>query len=165
MGKYVNSLLFLGTKGSPQKTFYSEYFTQKNILDRLTILTGNKEGVERIRKSVNKNSLGKMNVEKQNRHMPGTKEYTEGRSVITIGIDRLKELVEKYWMDGVIHPSGRITVDLHEIVGYDLNPITGKKTKTSLVTIHPSKTGYHVVPTNPNMGENNTKTIKKKRKK
>lgn len=55
----------------------------------------------------------KINREKQARHMAGDKGYLEGRSVITVSMDRLQELVNMYAGTGKI-----------EVLGKELNKVT-----------------------------------------
>lgn len=93
----------------------------------------------------------RINPQKQARHMAGDKGYIEGRSVITVPMERLQELVDRYAGTGKVTVTGKElnkvteTVDFHELIGYTVN-IMKEKHDTTFVKLHYSKTGLHVVP-------------------
>ena len=83
--------------------------------------------------------------------MAGDKGYIEGRSVITVPMERLQELADRYAGTGKVTVTGKelnkVTeeVDFHEEIGYTVN--SKKETHdTTMGKIHYSKTGLHVVP-------------------
>lgn len=91
-----------------------------------------------------------INAEKQSRHMPG-ENYVQGRSVITITLEELQELVNQFAGTGkiLLNKNGewkkQETVDFKREIGYTINK-EGAITKTSKAKLHYSKTGVHVVP-------------------
>lgn len=91
-----------------------------------------------------------INAEKQSRHMPG-ENYVQGRSVITITMEDLRELVSQFAGTGeiLLTKSGewkkQETIDFKREIGYTINK-EGTITKTSKAKLHYSKTGLHVVP-------------------
>ena len=87
-----------------------------------------------------------MNIEKQKRHIPGTKEHILNKSTIDIPIDELDKLIRENIDNAVELPNGKMVLDLPKDVG-TVKTKEGKSLgKTNRVTIHKSKTGYHVVP-------------------
>ena len=93
---------------------------------------------------------GSMNRQKQNKHVPGTKEYQEGKSTIDISLDKLEELVKDNIKNGTEHKNGKISVDLGTSIGTWVAEDGKTRATTSRVTIHNSKTGWHAVPAKPN---------------
>ena len=91
----------------------------------------------------------KVNPEKQARHMAGDKSYIPGRSVITLPMEKIQELVyEKAGSGTIIQVNAKQiqeTLDFETEVGYTVSR-KGGFAKTSFVKIHYSKTGVHVVP-------------------
>lgn len=104
---------------------------------------------------------------RQNKHIPGTNEYNQyvkrlqeagkhGPSRITVDVDTVKNLVDKYHGSGVLifdkdgrwKQKERITVHPDNI-GITVNIETGEEKETSVFTIHYSKKGYHIVPDYP----------------
>ena len=59
--------------------------------------------------------------------MAGDKGYIEGRSVITVPMERLQEMADKYAGTGKIQVTGKDlnkvmeTVDFHELIGHTVN--------------------------------------------
>lgn len=108
--------------------------------------------MEEIRKRIKSNEIDKtVNAEKQNRHIRGTREYDEGRSYLFDGIDP-QELVDRYHGTGYT-PTNRLgewknveTVSVNMDIGIEVNPDTKIETSTNRFTIHYSKTGTHIVP-------------------
>ena len=91
----------------------------------------------------------KVNLEKQARHMAGDKSYIPGRSVITLPMKKIQELVYEKAGSGTIDRMNAEQIqeilDFEIEVGYTVNR-KGEAAKTSFVKIHYSKTGVHVVP-------------------
>jgi len=93
-----------------------------------------------------------VNAEKQNRHIRDSDGYVEGRSYLLDGVDAQK-LVDRYHGTGFtpINKRGEWknteTIEIENIIGISINPVTGVKTRTNIFTIHYSKTGTHIVPT------------------
>ena len=96
--------------------------------------------------------LDSLNIEKQNRHIPGTKEYDPNKSHFSISAKRLDELIRSN-LDKAEHlSSGKIELELPEEVGYWKSADGTKIEKTNRVTLHKSKTGYHAVPAKKKKG-------------
>lgn len=117
---------------------------------------GNTKGEREHRKRQMANLQTTLNIQKQNKHIIGSKEYVEGKSIITVSIKLLAELVEKYKSTGITLPNGKMIIDFHEPIGFYVDERTGEKIKTTWGTMHNSKTGYHIVPKKPTSkkGEN-----------
>ena len=137
--------------------------------DKYSVLTVknpvfNKEGIELFSKS-DKIRLGvvrdavesgsvslKINTQKQNRHIKGSNEYTEGRSYLNIGADDAQKIVDD--LKGTGEPifdanedwTRKERIVCPEPVGTHVDIETGEETKTKNVTIIYSNTGCHIVP-------------------
>ncbi|MDD2232056.1 MAG: polymorphic toxin type 50 domain-containing protein [Sphaerochaetaceae bacterium] len=93
-----------------------------------------------------------VNEQKQNRHIPGAKEYQEGRSYINGTIDDARALVEKlhgtgtalFNANGVWNHKERVTNDT--VIGVHVDNKTGLEKETKNGIISYSKTGTHIVP-------------------
>ena len=87
-----------------------------------------------------------MNIEKQNKHIPGTKEYDPNKSTIDISVSELDQLIRENIDNAIELPNGKMILDLPKDIG-TVKSRDGKIIgKTNRVTIHKSKTGYHAVP-------------------
>ena len=90
-----------------------------------------------------------LNPEKQARHMVGT--AIQGRSVVTISIQELQEIIDKTAGHGQIFLTRdnrwmhQEIVDAGKEIGYTVTG-DGDTTSTTLLKIHYSKTGTHAVP-------------------
>lgn len=89
---------------------------------------------------------GSMNRQKQNKHVPGAKEYQKGKSTIDIPIEELDALVKSNIKNAVDLGNGKMYLVLPKDVGTWKNKEGTQSEKTNCVTIHNSKTGYHCVP-------------------
>lgn len=93
-----------------------------------------------------------INKQKQNRHILGTKEYREDKSVLYVSIEEAQDLVDRYHGTGemMYNKKGEWenteTVKTNKIVGYLTDWATNQKIGTKTVTIHYSRTGTHIVP-------------------
>ncbi len=91
-----------------------------------------------------------INPEKQNRHIIGTKEYTQGRSYLTISVKNAQQIIETKYKNGVFlfSESGRwknkVLIVADDIIGVNVDAIETTITKSA--TIHFSKSGTHLVP-------------------
>lgn len=92
-----------------------------------------------------------INPEKQNRHILGSGSYINGRSYLLDGVDA-QALVDMYHGTGYVplnHAGkwkNKETVSLDHWIAVNVNPVTGEKNVTNRFTIHYSRTGTHVVP-------------------
>ena len=86
---------------------------------------------------------------KQAKHLPGQPNYDPSRSTITIGIQKLQDLVERKAGTGAWFSSGHEVVDFGVSIGIFHDRPTGLDHPTTRGTIHYSKTGAHVVPADP----------------
>lgn len=90
-----------------------------------------------------------INLEKQARHMAAT--ATPGRSVITISLEELQEIVNARAGRGEIELTKSLDWKHQEVlavgkeIGYTINA-KGDIIKATSIKIHYSKTGVHVVP-------------------
>ena len=92
----------------------------------------------------------KINREKQNRHIQGTKEYIPGRSIFSGTLRDAEVLLDKWGGRG----KGTWIDTYKERVAFDRNIGThidenGIASLTRVALIHYSKTGAHIVPARP----------------
>lgn len=89
----------------------------------------------------------RINIEKQNRHIPGTKEFDPAKSPIDlVTIDELDEIIKSNISNAIIYPNGKMILELPKDVGHYRSLDGTIYEKTNRITIHTSKTGYHAVP-------------------
>lgn len=94
----------------------------------------------------------KINPEKQNRHIKGTKEYINGKSYLTIDLAEAQKLVDSLHGTGTIlyNKNGdwkrKELISTDRLVGVDVDQQTGLESKTKSFTAHYSNTGTHIVP-------------------
>ena len=92
-----------------------------------------------------------INPEKQNRHILNSASYINGRSYLLDGVDA-QALVDKYHCTGYVplnHEGkwkNKETVSLDHWIAVNVNPVTGEQSLTNRFTIHYSRTGTHIVP-------------------
>lgn len=79
---------------------YNDWLKNKNIDNN-----GNDDIIdteESIREDIKNGKYPlNINVQAQNKHIPGTKEYKEGRSILTIPIEEAQDLIDKYAGTGI----------------------------------------------------------------
>jgi hypothetical protein len=94
----------------------------------------------------------KINPEKQNRHIKGTKEYINGKSYLTIDLAEAQKLGDSLHGTGIIlyNKNGdwkrKELISTDRLVGVDVDQQTGLESKTKSFTAHYSNTGTHIVP-------------------
>lgn len=94
----------------------------------------------------------KVNREKQERHIRGSKRYTNNRSYIHGDLAYAQKLVDELSGTGkpVMDKKGNWTyrerVDASETVGVHVDNKTGRKTETEKAMIAYSRTGTHIYP-------------------
>ena len=92
-----------------------------------------------------------INPEKQSRHILDSSGYIDGRSYLLDCVDA-QALVDKYHGTGYVplnHDGtwkNKETVSLDHWIAVNVNPVTGEKNLTNRFTIHYSRTGTHIVP-------------------
>ena len=94
----------------------------------------------------------KVNVNKQNRHIPGSKGFIDGRSRLDVDIEEVQKLVNE--LAGTGDPifdnngdwTGKERVTCPRYIGTHVNASTGEEVKTKNLTIIYSNTGSHIVP-------------------
>ena len=136
MGRYNNSGLFHGTNGSPQTSI-----SQSNY--------GN--GVESNSNLESSTINSNISVNKQNKHIKGSKEFVDGKSEITISVEKCQQLVNDFIGKGQKINSNKERVDFGEIIGNYVDE-NGNRQPTTIGIIHKSKTGCHIVPAKPKGG-------------
>lgn len=98
----------------------------------------------------------KINPEKFNRHVRGTKEYEDyfkkgtkagnKPSYLSISSKRAQQLINEKVRD---FNKARQQIDFGVNIGYYVDQTTGKVQETTVGVVHTSKTGIHIVPTRP----------------
>lgn len=94
----------------------------------------------------------KINVKKQNRHIPGTREYIDGKSILSVDA---QELINQYAGTGdiLISSSGKLInrerVSAKEVIGIYKSEDGKIELETKNFTIHYSKNGPHIIPARP----------------
>jgi len=112
-------------------------------------------------------TLKKIYLPSQNRHIVGTKAYENyrdtfissgqyGPSILTVSVEKAQELIEKYCGTGNLGRSKNgtwssieVITNCPEEVGIAVNNLNGKTAKTTVFTIHYSNKGTHIVPDYP----------------
>lgn len=88
-----------------------------------------------------------LNIGRQGKHYPWHNNYIEGKSIVNIRLEKIRELVKKY---SKRKHAQREYVDFEEIIGKWFNLKDGKYYDTTRGTIHWAKDGgYHIVPAPP----------------
>lgn len=92
--------------------------------------------------------------DKQGKHIRGHKNYIDGRSYLTISMEQAQELVNKYAGTGTIirdrngkFSNRELITENKEMIGVNINNLTGEHTQTNRFVIHYSGEGVHIVPT------------------
>ncbi len=89
---------------------------------------------------------------KQGKHIQEHNNYLEGRSYLSVSEQEVQELVNKYAGTGAILRDSKGNfrnqeiVDVGKIIGVSINNLTRDEYETSLIKIHYSNKGVHVVP-------------------
>ena len=136
MGRYINSELFHGTNGSPQTSISQSNYSHADVLN-------NNHETSTINSRINAN--------KQNKHIKGSSEFINGKSEITISIEKCQQLVNDFIGKGQEINSSKERVDFNEIIGNYVDE-NEDSLPTTIGIIHKSKTGCHIVPAKPKGG-------------
>lgn len=92
------------------------------------------------------NDIIKIHQGRQDKHIRGTNNYTEGRSYLTISNKEIKNTIKTKSGTGMkVGNKEQIVAD--KIIGVNVNTKHGFKTLTDTAYIHSSKDGSHLVPT------------------
>ena len=91
----------------------------------------------------------KINIGKQGKHIVGTNNYMEGRSIFYGSMDDAQHLIDKFASTGEWISTNKERVDFGKVIGQYINPATNKAVDTTVGIIHYSKTGVHIVPAKP----------------
>ncbi len=91
----------------------------------------------------------KINAGKQGKHIPGTNNYIEGRSIFLGTVKDAEKLIKRHGGAGQMLSNNRERVDFGKIIGYYVDPVTSEKKATTIGIIHYSKDGTHIVPARP----------------
>lgn len=90
-----------------------------------------------------------INADKQSRHIIG-KKYVDGKSVFFGTPKDAQKLVDEFSGKGKIIPNQpRERVNFGKVIGYYVDSETHKQIHTTCGIIHYSKTGCHIVPSDP----------------
>lgn len=90
-----------------------------------------------------------INDGKQGKHIPGHKNFQQGKSELSISIMEANRLVDVYSGKGTSIGDNKERVDFGMNIGYYIDPVTGAKHPTTVGIIHYSKSGTHIVPARP----------------
>ena len=86
---------------------------------------------------------------RQEKHIPNSNNYIEGKSVFAGTKKYAEELIKQYSGSG--HPIGdnKERVDFGKVIGYYVDEATGGRYPTTVGIIHYSNSGAHIVPARP----------------
>ncbi len=108
---------------------------------------------EKTKKRLRSDSTNKtIMTGRQNKHILGSNNYTQGRSYLTISMEEAQKLVHQYAGTGDIKRSSEGVFSNKEvciadrIIGVAVDPITGEEYETRKFVIHYAKKGTHIVP-------------------
>ena len=91
----------------------------------------------------------KVNAGKQGKHIVGSKNYQQGKSIFYGSSADAQRLVDKYAGTGTWVSANKERVDFGKVIGKYVDLATGKSQNTTMGIIHYSKTGVHIVPSEP----------------
>lgn len=125
-------------------------YNKGNLLDNIKIYEKDVSLRQRIRSGTVSTQV---ELGKQGKHIKLHSNYIQGRSYLTVSETEVQDLVNKYAGSGKLLRDSkdewrhREIVTADEPIGYSVNPVTGEETLTKCFTIHYSKKGVHIVPT------------------
>lgn len=112
----------------------------------------NRAKIENIRRQIRSDAVNKtLHRDAQGKHIPGHKNFIEGRSILTISMEEAQELVNRYPGTGEIRLTKNGEWDNQEIIltnekiGIYVDK-SGQKFEPDGFKIHYSKKGTHIVP-------------------
>ncbi|WP_373899289.1 polymorphic toxin type 50 domain-containing protein [Haloimpatiens sp. FM7315] len=145
-------------------TIEDEKNNKPKVIEEKTVLKSSKDGiinnkddlVNKTQNVINDIKNGEYPLKilegKQGKHIIGHNNYIEGRSYLTISLEEIQELVNKYAGTGEIRFNSNDEWDKKEIIkvdrdiGVNVNNKNGEKTSTNRFKIHYSNKGTHIVP-------------------
>ena len=139
LGKYAPDTL---------EEFQKIKYTNSEEWESLKTALKDKELQDKIRESYNLN----IHEGSQGKHILGHNNYIEGRSYLTVSINKAQDIINKYAGTGQILRdrnnkwTNKELIDVGENVGIALN-LNGDRKPTSKIIIHYGKNGIHIVPT------------------
>lgn len=140
----TSSNLTNGTNGAPQ--INTKNYEQEQIEMALEELYDNNNPFDQFPLSIN--------FDKQSKHIKGSKNFTKGRSEITISKNELQHLVNLNATKGEYVSPTKERINFGKVIGIYVDLATGKRMPTTQGIIHYSKTGVHVVPAYPKEDKN-----------
>lgn len=123
----------------------------KNGLEK--IQNGNTIRLGVVRDAVTSGKVStNVNVNKQNRHIPGSDGFIEGRSYLQVSVEEVQKIVDE--LKGTGEPifdsygdwTNKERVVYSDYIGTYVDVVTGEEIKTKSFTIIYSNTGSHIVP-------------------
>ncbi len=90
-----------------------------------------------------------LHEDRQGKHIVGNRNYIPGRSIFVGTLKDAQKLIREFSGKGTPAGANRERVDFGKIIGYYVDPQTGKKYPTTMGIIHYSKYGAHIVPSKP----------------
>ena len=96
----------------------------------------------------------KLHEGKQGKHQVEHRNFQEGRSVLTIALQILQDLLNEKAGTGQPVGDHKERIDFGVVIGFHVNRETGEKRETTRGIVTYSKSGAHVVPARPK-GDNN----------
>lgn len=90
-----------------------------------------------------------LHADRQGKHIVGNKNYIPGKSIFIGTLKDAQQLIREFSGYGTSAGENRERVDFGKIIGYYIDPQTGKKYPTTMGIIHYSKDGAHIVPSKP----------------
>ena len=135
-----------------------EDYKKKYLKAAESVDNSGKSGIIQLKKFSVKDAVSsgavttKINAEKQGRHVKTSPAYIEGRSYINGTLEDAQRIVDDFSGTGIplmdahgnwLHKE-RVQADY--VIGANVDPDTGKETKTGKGMIIYSKTGTHIVP-------------------
>lgn len=90
-----------------------------------------------------------MHFGRQAKHLPDSPEFIPGRSVVTLPVEEIQELIAKYGGTGVRKGANKEIIDFGFPIGYFYDRDTHEFIETTRGIIHYSASGAHIVPARP----------------
>ena len=125
----------------------------KSVAGKAAAAVRNSQAVESVRAAIRSDETPKkLNIGNQNKHIPSSHGFIEGRSFIYGTAEDAQRLVDQYHGTGEIRFSSsgawiqKEFVTATQNIGVYVNPETGVQQPTNRFSIHYGKKGTHIVP-------------------